>query len=77
MGRIEHALPPLREKMPAADVRWLARADRSVVGIEAPAWLTGSSGRSRSEAAGVMRLAGARHAVIRAGRRVPRSFGAR
>lgn len=52
---IEEALAPLREQMPEAELRRLALAIRTAVGIEALVWLTDIAGLSRKEATGLMR----------------------
>ena len=52
---LEEALAPLRPKLAEADVRRLAIAVRSAVGIEALAWLTDVAGLSRDEATELMR----------------------
>jgi len=52
---IEDALAPLRSHMPDAEVRRLALAVRSAVGIEAYVWLTDIGGVTASEAVDIMR----------------------
>jgi AcrR family transcriptional regulator len=52
---IEEALLPLRGTWPQADVRALALAIRSAIGIEALVWLTDIGGLSREQAVGSMR----------------------
>ncbi len=55
IGWIEEALAPLRARLPARDVRRLALAIRSAVGIEALAWLTDVAGLPRKQAVALMR----------------------
>jgi AcrR family transcriptional regulator len=52
---LEEALAPLRPKLGEADVRRLAIAVRSAIGIEALAWLTDVAGLSRKDARELMR----------------------
>lgn len=52
---IEEALAPLRGQMQEAELRRLALAIRSAVGIEALVWLTDIGGLSREQAADLMR----------------------
>jgi AcrR family transcriptional regulator len=51
---IQEALAPLRERMPARDLRRLVLAIRSAVGVEALIWLTDVAGLSRTQAAEIM-----------------------
>jgi AcrR family transcriptional regulator len=51
---LEEALAPLRPKLGEAEVRRLAIAVRSAIGIEALAWLTDVAGLSRSDAKELM-----------------------
>ena len=55
IGWIEDALAPLREQMPAAELRRLVLAIRATTGIEALVWLTDVAGLSREEAVELMR----------------------
>jgi AcrR family transcriptional regulator len=55
IGWIEDALAPLRECMPAAELRRLVLAIRATTGIEALIWLTDVAGLSRGEAVELMR----------------------
>jgi AcrR family transcriptional regulator len=52
---IEDALAPLREQMPAQEVRRLVLAIRATTGIEALVWLTDVAGLPRDEAIALMR----------------------
>jgi len=52
---IEDALAPLRERMPAPELRRLVLAIRATTGIEAFVWLTDIAGLPREEAAELMR----------------------
>jgi hypothetical protein len=52
---IEDALAPLRERMPAPELRRLVLAIRATTGIEAFVWLTDVAGLPREEAAELMR----------------------
>jgi len=52
---IEEALLPLRSSWSQADVRALALAIRSAIGIEALVWLTDIGGLSREQAVASMR----------------------
>jgi AcrR family transcriptional regulator len=52
---IEEALAPLRERMPAAELRRLVLAIRATTGIEALVWLTDVAGLPREEATELMR----------------------
>ncbi len=52
---IEEALTPLRGRMPEAELRRLALAIRTAVGIEALIWLTDIARLSREEATELMR----------------------
>lgn len=55
IGWIEDALAPLRSRISEEELRRLALATRSAVGIEALVWLTDVAGLSSSEAVEVMR----------------------
>jgi AcrR family transcriptional regulator len=55
IGWIEDALAPLRERMPAPELRRLVLAIRATTGIEALVWLTDVAGLPRDEAAELMR----------------------
>jgi AcrR family transcriptional regulator len=55
---IEEALAPLHGKMAEAERHRLALAIRSVIGIEALAWLTDVAGLSRGDASDLMRWSG-------------------
>jgi len=55
IGWITDALEPLRLTHPGVDVDALALAIRSATGIEALVWLTDVGGRTRAEAADLMR----------------------
>ena len=55
IGWIEEALAPLRGRMQEPELRRLALAIRSAVGIEALVWLTDIAGLSREQAADLMR----------------------
>ena len=55
IGWIEDALAPLRGRLRDAELRRLALATRSAVGIEALVWLTNVAGLSREDAVEVMR----------------------
>lgn len=55
IGWIEDALAPLRDRMPAAEVRRLVLAIRATLGIEALVWLTDIGGLTRQEAVDIMR----------------------
>src|SRR5215212_6028526 len=52
---IEDALAPLRERMPARELRRLVLATHATTGIEAHVWLTDAAGVPRQEAAELMR----------------------
>jgi AcrR family transcriptional regulator len=52
---IEDALAPLREQLPAQEVRRLVLAIRATTGIEALVWLTDVAGLPRDEAIALMR----------------------
>jgi AcrR family transcriptional regulator len=52
---LEHALVPLRDRLPETVLRRLVLATRSCCGIEALVWLTDIAGLSREEAVEVMR----------------------
>ena len=52
---IEDALAPLRDRMPAPELRRLVLAIRATTGIEALVWLTDVAGLSRGEATELMR----------------------
>jgi AcrR family transcriptional regulator len=55
IGWIDDALSPLRDRMPARDLRRLVLAIRATLGIEALVWLTDVGGVSREEAVDIMR----------------------
>jgi hypothetical protein len=55
IGWIEDALAPLREHMPAPELRRLVLAIRTTTGIEALVWLTDVAGLPREEATVLMR----------------------
>ena len=55
IGWIEDALAPLRERIPAPELRRLVLAIRATTGIEALVWLTDVAGLPREEAAELMR----------------------
>lgn len=55
IGWIEEALDPLRDQMPASELRRLVLAIRASVGIESFVWLSDMGGVSRKEALEVMR----------------------
>jgi AcrR family transcriptional regulator len=55
IGWLEDALAPLRETLPAPELRRLVLAIRTAVGIEALVWLTDVAGLSRDEASQLMR----------------------
>jgi AcrR family transcriptional regulator len=55
IGWIEDALAPLRERMPASELRRLVLAIRATTGIEAFVWLTDVAGLPREEAVELMR----------------------
>src|SRR5215213_10678266 len=55
IGWIEDALAPLRERMPASELRRLVLAIRATTGIEAFVWLTDIAGLPREEAVELMR----------------------
>jgi AcrR family transcriptional regulator len=55
IGWIEDALAPLRERMPAPELRRLVLAIRATTGIEALVWLTDVAGLPREEATELMR----------------------
>lgn len=58
IGWIQEALEPLRSQMSEAQLRHLALAIRSAVGIEALVWLTDIAGLSRDEAVELQRWSG-------------------
>ena len=60
---IEDALAPLRERMPAPELRRLVLAIRATTGIEALVWLTDIAGLPREEATELMRSSA--HALLR------------
>jgi AcrR family transcriptional regulator len=64
IGWIEDALGPLRGRMPDVELRSLALAIRTTIGIEALVWLTDVGGLSREEAVQVMRSSA--HTLLRA-----------
>jgi AcrR family transcriptional regulator len=55
IGWIDDALKPLRDRIPARDLRRLVLAIRATVGIEAMVWLTDVGGVSRKQAVDIMR----------------------
>jgi AcrR family transcriptional regulator len=55
IGWIDDALSPLRDRIPARDLRRLVLAIRATLGIEAMVWLTDVGGVSREEAVDIMR----------------------
>jgi AcrR family transcriptional regulator len=55
IGWIDDALTPLRDRIPARDLRQLVLAIRATLGIEAMVWLTDVGGVSREQAVGIMR----------------------
>lgn len=55
IGWLEDALAPLRQRIPASELRRLALQIRATLGIEALVWLTDVGGLSREEAAELMR----------------------
>jgi AcrR family transcriptional regulator len=55
IGWIDDALKPLRDRIPARDLRRLVLAIRATVGIEAMVWLTDVGGVSREQAVDIMR----------------------
>jgi AcrR family transcriptional regulator len=55
IGWIDDALSPLRDRMPARDLRRLVLAIRATLGIEALVWLTDVGGVSREQAVDIMR----------------------
>ena len=55
IGWIEDALAPLRDELPAAELRRLVLAIRATLGIEALVWLTDIAGLSREDAVALMR----------------------
>jgi AcrR family transcriptional regulator len=55
IGWIDDALSPLRQRIPARELRRLVLAIRATVGIEALVWLTDVGGVSRAEAVDIMR----------------------
>ena len=55
IGWIDDALSPLRDRIPARELRRLVLAIRAVLGIEALVWLTDVGGVSREEAVDIMR----------------------
>jgi AcrR family transcriptional regulator len=55
IGWIEDALAPLRDELPAEDLRRLVLGIGATLGIEAFVWLTDVAGLSREEAAAVIR----------------------
>jgi AcrR family transcriptional regulator len=55
IGWIDDALSPLRDRIPARDLRRLVLAIRATLGIEAMVWLTDIGGVSRKEAVDIMR----------------------
>ncbi len=63
IGWIEDALAPLRERMPAPELRRLVLAIRATTGIEALVWLTDVAGLPRDEATELMRSSA--HALLR------------
>lgn len=55
IGWIEDALAPLRDELPAEDLRRLVLGIGATLGIEAFVWLTDVAGLSREDAAATMR----------------------
>jgi AcrR family transcriptional regulator len=55
IGWIDDALRPLRDRIPARDLRRLVLAIRATLGIEAMVWLTDVAGVSREQAVDIMR----------------------
>jgi 23S rRNA A1618 N6-methylase RlmF len=55
IGWIEDALAPLRDQLPAAQLRRLVLGIGATLGIEAFVWLTDIAGLSREEAAATIR----------------------
>jgi AcrR family transcriptional regulator len=55
IGWIEDALRPVRDHMPARDLRRLVLAIRATIGIEPLVWLTDVGGVSREQAVDIMR----------------------
>jgi AcrR family transcriptional regulator len=55
IGWIDDALSPLRDRVPARELRRLVLAIRATLGIEALVWLTDVGGVSREEAVDIMR----------------------
>jgi hypothetical protein len=55
IGWIDDALRPLRDRIPARDLRRLVLAIRATLGIEAMVWLTDIGGVSREQAVDIMR----------------------
>lgn len=55
IGWIDDALRPLRDRIPARDLRRLVLAIRATLGIEAMVWLTDVGGVSREQAVDIMR----------------------
>lgn len=55
IGWLEHALEPLRGRLPDPALRRLLLAIRTAVGIEALVWLTDIAGLAREDASEVMR----------------------
>ena len=55
IGWIDDALSPLRDRIPARELRRLVLAIRATLGIEALVWLTDVGGVSREEAVDIMR----------------------
>jgi AcrR family transcriptional regulator len=52
---LQDALAPLRDRLPAAEIRRLAFAIRAAFGLEALVWLTDIAGISRTQATALMR----------------------
>ena len=55
IGWIDDALSPLRDRIPARDLRRLVLAIRATLGIEAMVWLTDVGGVPREQAVDIMR----------------------
>jgi AcrR family transcriptional regulator len=55
IGWIDDALTPLRDRIPARDLRQLVLAIRATLGIESMVWLTDVGGVSREQAVDIMR----------------------
>jgi AcrR family transcriptional regulator len=55
IGWIDDALTPLRDRIPARELRQLVLAIRATLGIESMVWLTDVGGVSREQAVDIMR----------------------